>query len=77
MVLRKLEGLHGNLIVVSHGLLCASFVRGHATFGEGMVAPAHFTNASLTTIERDPPFRIQLLNDAAHLADLNIIGAAV
>lgn len=77
MVLRKLEGIRGNLVVVSHGLLCAAFVRGHATLAEGMAAPQHFANASLTTIEREAPFRIRVLNDAAHLADLNIAGAAV
>ncbi len=77
MVLRKLEGLRGNLVIVSHGLLCASLVRGHVTLAGGVEAPAHFTNASLTTIERIAPFRVVLLNDAAHLADLNVAGGAV
>ena len=77
MIVQKLESVHGNLVVVSHGLFVASLLRGHTVLAEGMSMPDHFANASLTLIERSAPYRVQALNDVAHLADLHVEGGAV
>jgi probable phosphoglycerate mutase len=77
MIVKRLESVHGNLVVVSHGLFVAALLRGHATLAENMVMPDHFANASLTVIDRVAPYRVQSLNDVAHLADLVAEGGAV
>jgi len=63
----------GTLAVVTHGLVCAALLRNHldATShkaGTGRLYP--FRNASLTRIESSPPWRVELLNCAAHLDTL-------
>jgi len=68
---KKLEGLEGNLVVVSHGLFCAALVRAHMRLADGLTMPDHFANCSLTTIERAAPYRVQALNDVSHLAQLH------
>jgi broad specificity phosphatase PhoE len=77
MIVKKLESVHGNLVVVSHGLFLAALLRGHASLAPGLVMTDHFANASLTVIERIAPYRVQSLNDVAHLADLVAEGGAV
>lgn len=76
LVLQKLEALAGNLVVVTHGLVCAALVRAHAQLDEGAL-PLGFGNASLTRIERQAPYRVLELNDVSHLAELDARGAAV
>lgn len=77
LIVKKLESVHGNLVVVSHGLFVAALLRGHTTLAGGLVMPEHFSNASLTVIERIAPYRVQALNDVVHLADLVAEGGAV
>jgi broad specificity phosphatase PhoE len=76
LVLQKLDKLAGNLVVVTHGLVCAALVRAHAKLGD-LPAIMSFANASLTRIERAAPHRVLELNDVAHLAELETRGAAV
>jgi len=77
LIVERLERVHGNLVVVSHGLFVAALLRGHMHIPEGMAMPDHFANASLTAIERAAPYRVQSLNDVAHLADLHVESGAV
>jgi broad specificity phosphatase PhoE len=77
MISKRLESVQGNLVVVSHGLFLAALLRGHTTIGAGVVMPEHFANASITVIERVAPYRVQSLNDVAHLTDLLAEGGAV
>lgn len=70
LIVQRLEGLSGNLVVVSHGLFCAALVRAHASLPEGMAMPEHFGNASLTVIDRAAPYRVHTLNCVQHLAEL-------
>lgn len=77
MIVQKLEAVHGNLVVVSHGLFVAALLRGRTVLAEGLSMPDHFANASLTLVERVAPYRVQALNDVAHLADLYVEGGAV
>jgi broad specificity phosphatase PhoE len=76
LILKTLERVHGNLVVVSHGLFCAALVRAHVLLPDGLLMPDHFANCSLTTVERIAPYRVQLLNDVSHLAELHV-GAGI
>jgi broad specificity phosphatase PhoE len=76
LVLRRIEAHSGNLVVVTHGLVCAALVRGHAQLGEQTLFSS-FANASFTRIERSAPYRVLELNDVEHLAELDVRGAAV
>ena len=63
----------GNLAVVTHGLVCAAFLRNHLdaqahVSDSGRLYP--FRNASFTRIESSPPWRVELLNSVEHLAAL-------
>ena len=63
----------GALAVVTHGLVCAAFLRNHLdaqahVSDTGRLYP--FRNASFTRIESSPPWRVELLNYAEHLAAL-------
>lgn len=77
LIVKKLESVHGNLVVVSHGLFVAALLRGHTLLPEGMAMPDHFANASLTAIERVAPYRVRSLNDVAHLAGLHVESGVV
>jgi broad specificity phosphatase PhoE len=55
-----------DLVVVTHGLVCHSWVRRRLFLGE-LEAPAGFANTSLTWIDPLPPFRVGLMNCTAHL----------
>lgn len=57
----------GNLAVVTHGLVCRSLALRHLSLPEGTEAPRNWRNASLTTIEAQPPWRVTLLDCVAHL----------
>jgi broad specificity phosphatase PhoE len=63
-VTRRTEGLAGDLLVVSHGLVCAVLAEQHLALE--CEAPRPFPNASLTRIE-GPPWRASLLACTAHL----------
>lgn len=67
LALRQREA--GNLIVVTHGLLCSALVRNHVQIGPDVLVPARFGNTSVTLIEPAPPHRAPLVNCVAHLAD--------
>ena len=56
----------GDLVVVTHGLVCWSLVSRHLELAED-VAPLRFGNTSLTLLEADPPYRVRLLDCTAHL----------
>lgn len=63
--------LRGLLVVVTHGLVCRALLQNHLTLEPPHVAPSSgFGNASLTIVDRMPPFRVRLLGCCAHLADL-------
>jgi broad specificity phosphatase PhoE len=58
----------GPLAVVTHGLVCRAVVARHVEPAPGMdAAGALWRNTSLTILEGPPPFRVRLLDSAAHL----------
>jgi len=68
-VLERARGLSGNLVVVSHGLVCRAFTEREIGLG-GLEAPMAWPNTSLTIIASDPPPSVELLNCTEHLSGL-------
>ena len=60
----------GHVAVVTHGLVCRSLADRHLVLPEGDPPPAAWHNTSLTIVDHPPPWRVRLLNCAAHLDDL-------
>ena len=61
----------GNLAVVTHGLVCRSLAARHLILGEGEQAPERWENTSLTIVDWPAPWRVRLLNCAAHLEGMD------
>jgi probable phosphoglycerate mutase len=57
----------GSLAVVTHGLVCRSLAARQLILGDGVVAPERWENTSLTIVDWPAPWRVRLLNCAAHL----------
>jgi probable phosphoglycerate mutase len=66
-VLERARGVAGDLVVVTHGLVCQSLVSRRLTLAPGRVAPRGFANTALTEVEPTPPWRVGRLNCIAHL----------
>jgi broad specificity phosphatase PhoE len=56
----------GDLVVVTHGLVCRSWVMRRLSLG-ALEVPLGFANTSVTEIEPLPPHGVSLLNCTAHL----------
>lgn len=61
------ERTSGNLVVVTHGLVCRALVERHATWSDVGVLPDRFHNTSVTTLQPSAPFTVLLANCFAHL----------
>ena len=66
LMLERARDLSGNLVVVTHGLVCRSLAQQFLSLPVG-TAPDRFGNTSLTTIGKAAPYRVELLNCTAHL----------
>jgi broad specificity phosphatase PhoE len=58
----------GNLIVVTHGLVCGALLERHATLAAGHVIE-RISNCSLTELDAEAPHGVRLLNCTKHLDD--------
>ena len=61
----------GHLAVVTHGLVCRILASRHLTLAAGDTVPERWENTSLTVVDGPAPWRVRVLNCAAHLADLD------
>jgi probable phosphoglycerate mutase len=61
--------IRGELVVVTHGLVCHSLVTRRLVRDEAVDPPLGFGNTALTIVDEAPPHRIQLLGCTAHLDD--------
>jgi broad specificity phosphatase PhoE len=68
----RAAGLTGDLVVVSHGLLIRTLLARYLKMPDGVAAPEHLLNTSVTIFDAAPPHRVSLANCAVHLE-----GAAV
>lgn len=67
LVTQRRAELDGDLLVVTHGLMCFSLVHGHASLPEGVEMPGYWYNSGVTLLGASPPFKLRLLNCASHL----------
>jgi broad specificity phosphatase PhoE len=61
----------GHLAVVTHGLVCRSLAARHLILADGESVPERWENTSLTIVNWPAPWRVRLLNCAAHLEGLD------
>jgi probable phosphoglycerate mutase len=66
----------GNLAVITHGLVCRSLASRHLILPEGESAPERWENTSLTIVDWPAPWRVRLLNCAAHLEGVDAVQRA-
>jgi len=59
--------LSGDLVLVTHGLVCHSLVSRRIDLDGAECGPGRFANTSVTIVEAAPPWRLQLLACVAHL----------
>lgn len=57
----------GNLVVVTHGLVCHAILDRHASAAGA--APLRWHNTSVTELEHAPPWTARIVNCVAHLDD--------
>ena len=60
--------VNGNLVVITHGLVCRALVGRHALLSEGVAVPQLFNNTSVTVLHETAPHAVSLLNCTRHLA---------
>jgi broad specificity phosphatase PhoE len=60
--------VNGNLVVITHGLVCRALVGRHALLSEGVAVPQLFNNTSVTVLHEKAPHAVSLLNCTRHLA---------
>jgi len=61
----------GDLVVVTHGLVCRSLAARHLRLADGEVVPERWENTSVTIVDCPAPWRVRLLNCVAHLDGLD------
>jgi 2,3-bisphosphoglycerate-dependent phosphoglycerate mutase len=67
-IVSRRRSVSGNLVVVTHGLVCRVVVERHARLFEGGVVPELFHNTSVTILHEKAPHGVGLLNCTRHLA---------
>jgi broad specificity phosphatase PhoE len=73
LIERAAEGCRGNLVVVTHGLVCRSVVARRTCLpggGEPSLRGLAWRNASVTILDGPDPWVVRLLNCSAHLAEV-------
>jgi len=68
LIVSRRRSVNGNLVVVTHGLVCRAVVERHARLTEGIAIPALFHNTSVTILHANAPHAVGLLNCTRHLA---------
>ena len=64
----RAAGADGDLVVVSHALVCRSLAENHLSVAEGIAAQvARWPNTALTIIENRAPWQVSVLACGAHL----------
>jgi len=66
-MLQQHQGLDGDLLVVTHGLLIRTLLAGPLLRGAGKLGELHLANTSLSIFDAQPPHALQLLNCTRHL----------
>jgi broad specificity phosphatase PhoE len=76
-VVEKRRQIEGDLVVVTHGLVCRILLAHHALLDEGLQVPGYFDHTSVSLLAAEPPHGASLINCAAHLAQGESAGGAL
>jgi len=68
-VIRRAAATNGNLVVVTHGMVCSSIARQFFALDERQSMPSRWGNTSISLCEPVAPHRVQVLNCVEHLTD--------
>ena len=68
-IARQAREAAGNVVAVTHGLVCYSFALYHLALPAGVEAGLGFHNASVTVADSRAPWAVTTLNCTAHLDD--------
>jgi broad specificity phosphatase PhoE len=63
----RAASLAGDLVLVTHGLVCHSLVSRRIELAGAACGPGRFANTSVTIVDAAPPWRLQVLGCVAHL----------
>ena len=66
-MLQRHQGLDGDLVVVTHGLLIRTLLVGPLRLDAAAQVELHLANTSLSIFDAVPPHALQLLNCTRHL----------
>jgi len=66
-MVRRRRSLNGNLVVITHGLVCRAVVQRHAAVPTAAVVPERFDNTSITVLHENAPHAVSLMNCTRHL----------
>ena len=66
-LLQQHQGLDGDLLVVTHGLLIRTLLAGPLMIDAAALGDLHLANTSLSIFDAAPPHALQLLNCTRHL----------
>jgi len=66
-IVRRRAALHGNLAVVTHGLVLRAMLAAHVRLPAGMDQPAHLGNTGLSIIGAQPPHTATRVDCTQHL----------
>jgi 2,3-bisphosphoglycerate-dependent phosphoglycerate mutase len=66
-VVRRRRGVNGNLVVITHGLVCRAVVERHTQVPTSSIVPERFDNTSITVLHEDAPHGVSLMNCTRHL----------
>lgn len=71
LIVARRRALQGDLLVVTHGLVCGALVNRHLTLAPDLMPARGFDNTSVTIIDDESPHVVRVLNCTQHLsADL-------
>jgi len=67
LITQVAQNTQGNVLVVTHGLVCLSLQEKHLAIPEGMANDTSAENTALTQVDCHTPWVVQRLNCIAHL----------
>ncbi len=68
-VVEVASSTEGALAVTTHGLVCHAIAQDHLTIEPPLWPPERWGNTSVTIIDGEPPWRVEVLNCTVHLDD--------
>lgn len=67
LIVERRAGLAGTLAVVTHGLVLRTLFAARLRLPDGIPAPTHFGNTSLSVVDAGAPHQVSLLDCTRHL----------